>query len=143
MRYDQEPGRECSDCPEGAICNGGLELPHSREGWWAAKDMHHSFLKCEMEFKSVKGNEERRGNACIGSSACADIATADGTALVSGRACNVCAGRVYQDTCVDCRLGIDTLGGANSKVLQAVIAFVTVVGWYTKCRHECAAVLAI
>ena len=125
-RHDQEPGQVCVQCPEGAQCDGGLDLPYSKEGWWAANG-NYEFLQCNMKFKSIQDRKERRGEACIGNGACIDVVTADGTALVSGRACRACAGRVYQHTCEDCR---NTLWGTNSKLLQAVIAFMIVIGWY-------------
>jgi hypothetical protein len=64
-----EPGNVCYDCPEGAVCKGGLTQPYPRQGFWEVEGHRHKrvFVQCRPAALCLTGGycaAGYRGNLC-------------------------------------------------------------------------------
>lgn len=108
-------GEMCSDCPEGAVCDGGGALPYPKVGYWRMEPYPYEFMRCQPEI------------ACPGGP---DSPCAEG---YEGEVCRECSFRWYrvQEQCVPCpdHAWLLILG-----FITAVIAVGAVAYWLNKRR---------
>lgn len=50
-------GMECSECPFGAVCNGGMHLPFPIRGYWMNDTMRDMAHECDSETVCIGGPE--------------------------------------------------------------------------------------
>jgi hypothetical protein len=105
--YYGQVGEWCVECPEGAVCEGGLAEPYSKAAWWGTlrptpDERCHELRQHREECWQFRACEPHE--ACTGRNQCLTTGGDNAKPIYTGDRCGECATSYYRvgGFCVPC-----------------------------------------